>query len=446
MSERTKKSIQIIRVSHGTNGSRPKTGSDGYLQPLNASDPLRSVSDAPPTNHPAVFRGEGIALQCEDGHRTTLGGRSALLTGRSQARDRVLSAILTNEIARGGSVIMLTGSSGEGMVERIARDVCRQYAQPMRVIRKEEGTPGFAPLAGWSVRSVENFFCKKIAAAYIGHSAMPSDGLRMSFNALIHLARSSEQAARRMIGGAASTQALLEICQMAEIPEQDEYARLFRSCSEDALRAVQILGDYLRTFERICVSDAGGERYNLFSSGLTVLKMNDQSVQEFGTAPWYLCQMAGMIGEIAPGGVTLLVDSVSEEVLRAFSGVLMNQQVRLLVVCENYAAFGSQELRSRFNTRFKQQFIFTQQEGESARYWSMLSGERKVLTNTYNTGSGNSHSFLQLPTYSYNQGTAYAEVFRPKLEITHFTEMSLNEGELLEVNSQTGEAFHHFSL
>ena len=76
----------------------------------------------------------------------------------------------------------------------------------------------------------------------------------------------------------------------------------------------------------------------------------------------------------------------------------------------------------------------------------MLSGERKVLTNTYNTGSGNSHSFLQLPTYSYNQGTAYAEVFRPKLEITHFTEMSLNEGELLEVNSQTGEAFHHFSL
>ena len=157
MSERTKKSIQIIRVSHGPN----------------ASDPLRSVSDAPPTNHPAVYRGDGIVLQCEDGHRTRLGGRSALLTGRSPARDQVLSAILTNEIAGGGSVIMLTGSSGEGEVERIGREICRQYAQPMRVIRKEEGTPGFAPLSGWSVRSVENFFCKKIAAAYIGHSAMP---------------------------------------------------------------------------------------------------------------------------------------------------------------------------------------------------------------------------------------------------------------------------------
>lgn len=447
MSNDNKPKIQIVSVTRGAAGlKRVPSVSNQYLQPFASANPIHSVSVAPPTRYPAVYQGDGIVLCCEDGHSSNLGNVSALLTGRSRARDRILEAILTNTFSAAGSVIMLSASNGESSVERIAKDCAHRYAQPSRIIRKNSGTPGFTPLAGWSEDNLVSFFCKRIAASYIGHSSMPSDNLRICFKALLHLARSGENEARSIMQGIGSLRDLLKICEESDIPERDCYASKFRSKSEDALLAVQILGDYLRAFQGICVPDAGGVRYSLFSSGLTVLKMNDQTVKELCSAPWYLCQMAGMISEAACGNVTLLVDEVCEDVLTAFSGVMMDQSIRLLVVCDNYMAFGNQDIRARVNSRFRQQFVFTQQESTSAQYWSQLSSEQKVLVKTYNQSGSESHTFLQLPTYTNNEAYGYQEVFRPVYDIGYFTKMNDNEGDLIEINSDTGEAFHHFSL
>ena len=445
--------IKIVRVSPGLAQRSPAREPDvrgpASLSPAGGGAllaELMPLSVIPAGRRPAVYRGRGVSLVCDDGYSAVLGQDSALLTGFSSARDEILRAILLNRLSGAGSVLLLTGSESDSEVMRVARDTATQCSQSVRHIRNGGATPGFTPLAGWRERDVVDFFHRTVARAYTGQNAAPGDGVRMCFIEWRRLAEISQDARQLLQMGVSDIRDALLCCERAPLPreEQDRIACLMQNRQDDCRLAAQIIGDYLRAFEDVCVS--GRERYNLFSPGLTALHLDSQRTQESASMMWYLCKMTGYLSGRMPDNVTVVVEeNVDAQILAQFSSLLFDASVCLVAVCGNYTALGDESLRSRLSSRMKQQFVFRQQETDSAAHWSSLSGERKVLLASYAQGGSTTYSWLQPSTKSKSDTVTYSPTFRPTLEITHFTGMGDNEGELLEAG-QAGSLFHHFSL
>lgn len=438
MQEKVKPRIHIVRVTH----IEPELQSPVRR----TAAPLQCFSTEQPVTHPALFRSpEEIELVCDDGHRTQLGAANALLCGCAPARETILSYIMENQLAHGRNVLLLTGRGMGSEAVRLLEEAAHSWEQPVRYISGRTKTPGFAPLAGWPKEKVEDFFCRKLAAEYLGsHARRPSDRVRTNFRQLMELAQECPDAAEKLYRGA-GVQDLLDCCeQLPDTPQTEEMARAFRNGGEDCTLAAQLIGDFLRAFQSLCTASRSGERYSLFSPGAVVLGLEDNAVNDPGTVPWYLCRMAEMLEELPHTKVTVILDAVGSGVLAAFSDLLLNAQVRVIAVCDLLRALGNETELARFKGRFRQQFVFTQQD-EGAEYWSKLSGERELLKKEYTRSRGSSFSLFQFGT-SRQESVAYRREYRPVLELSHFVQLADNEGELLETGSRTGQAFHHFSV
>lgn len=411
------------------------------------SEGAQALLTVSPTEHPAFMSAgsEGITLTCEDGHIARLGDGGTVFAGRSAAEESLLVSAFGNVLSTAGSVVVLTNSRYSSSA-RCAAQAAATYGQPVRYISEGAATAGFYPLAGWTDSEVELYFNKYVAPAYIGHNAMPSDTVRLSIKALISLARRYPAFLGLMRDGAGSVNAVLEALEDAGVPEAEaeRHASLFRGDPQACILAMQILGDYIRALGAVCTPAANGERYNLFSPGVTVIEINDQAAAIQSSRIWYLCRMAGMLGSVSGVRLTVAAEDISDDVLSSFSALLLNDNVDPFIVYGSFKAFLDCRIAMRLLARIDKQFVFTQNDAESAEYWSRLSGERKVLTGSYGSTQSVTHSFLQFPQRTRGSTRTYNEVYRPNLEVSHFLGLAPDEGELFE---NAGDfPFHHFSV
>ena len=142
-----------------------------------------------------------------------------------------------------------------------------------------------------------------------------------------------EDARQLLQMGVSDIRDALLCCERAPLPreEQDRIAHLMQGRQDDCRLAAQIIGDYLRAFEDVCVSDQ--ERYTLFSPGLTALHLDSQRTQESASMMWYLCKMTGYLSSRMPGNVTVMVEeNVDAQILAQFSSLLFDASVCLVAV------------------------------------------------------------------------------------------------------------------
>ena len=413
----------------------------------NETEGAQALLTLGPTEHPAFMSAgsEGITLTCEDGHIARLGDGGTAFAGRSEAGERLLLAAFRNVLSTAGSVVVLTNSL-QSLSTRCAAQAARTYGQPVRYISEGYATRGFYPLAGWTDSQVELYFNKYVAPAYIGHNAMPSDTVRLSIKALISLARRYPTFLDLLGDGAGSVNAVLGALEDAGVPEAEaeRHASLFRGDPQACILAMQILGDYIRALGAVCRPAADGERYSLFSPGVTLIEINDQAAEIQSSMIWYLCRMAGVLGSMHGTRLTVAAEDISDDVLSSFSALLLNDNVDPFIVYGSFKAFLDCRIAMRLLTRIDKQFVFTQNDAESAEYWSRLSGERKVLTRSYGSQESVSRAFLQFPQRTRGSTRTYNEVYRPNLEVSHFLGLAPDEGELFE---NAGDfPFHHFSV
>lgn len=448
MQEKARPRIRVVRMDHID--SMPQTSTrQTPPQPVRSAQAahLQCFSTEQPVTHPALCQSpEEIELVCDDGHRAQLGAVNALLCGCAPARETILSYIMENQLAHGRNVLLLTGRGMRSETVQVLEEAAHSWEQPVRYISGRTKTSGFAPLAGWSQEQIEYFFCQKLAAEYLGsHACRPSNRVRTNFRQLLDLVRQCPDAAEKLYRGA-EVQDLLDCCeQLPDTFQTEEMARAFRNGGEDCALAARLIGDFLRAFQPLCTAaDHGSERYSLFSPGAVVLGLDDNAVNMPGTIPWYLCRMVETVDELPCAKVTVILDAIGSGALAAFSDVLLNAQVRVIAVCDLLRALGDETEQARFRGRFRQQFIFTQQD-EGAEYWSKLSGERELLKKEYSQSRGSSFSLFQFGI-NRQESVTYRREYRPVLELNHFTQLADNEGELWETGSRTNHAFHHFSV
>ena len=441
------KVVKITRRNQPARTAEPASFGFQAQRALHSAEYL-PLAVAPTGDCPARWKSAGIRFTCDDGHAFIPGEGGALLSGNSAARDIILFWIFRNRLSLGGNVVLITGSEGDSSITSIGKTAARECGASIHEISSSYATPGFSPLAGWNEQAVSNFFCHTIAGEYTGQNAFPQDSVRQCYLAWKKLAQADDEARRLLMNGVYHIGEVLSCIESSSLSgqDQDRIADLMRSRSNECIQAAQIIGDYLRAFSGVCTNERGAARWHLFSPGLTVLRMTDQAARQTATVPWYLCRMAGYLPGRAGGNVAILVeDNVGVDILNHFSNILFDSSVCLLAVCGSYTGFADESMRTRFNSNIKQQYVFTQQEMNSASYWSQLSGERKVLLPSHTHTRGTTHSWFQPASKTRTDATTYTPTFRPVYEITYFTQMGDYEGELLE-NGSNGSFFHHFSI
>ncbi len=445
-------SITIKKVYRA--GIGDKNHSDAFINqpkvkgalfpPVNGAQALLTTQ---PTEHLAArSRGTAcITLKCEDGYSTELGRVGTVFSGRSAARDLLLTASLYNILSEAGSVIVLTNSR-HSSAAKCTEKAAKEYHQPVRYFGNSDATPGFYPFGGWTNEDIVSYFYKCIAPEYVGQNGRPSDAVRLSINALLSLAHRSGNYMELIEDGVNNINVVLSQLEQAGISddEAERYAAHFRNNVQESILALQILGDYVREFSSICIPNSRNERYSLFSSGATIIEINEQAADLLSSKIWYLCKMVSMLRSVAAQGITIVVDNMSDIILSKFSSMLLNEDVIPLIVYGSISAFLDTDISKHILSRISSQFVFSQNDLQSAEYWSKFSGERRILVETYTKNDSTTSGGLHFPSYTKGASKSYSEVFRPNLDVNHFRSLRENEGDLFECG--TSQLFHHFSI
>ena len=436
-----------------------KAGDILRLQPRAGAGTLPA---APRRSSPDCFRAQPVALQqasftlppqrltCCDGFTTVLGGeRHVFLTGTGRGCEELLGMLALHALADDGSVLFLTGDRGErGGCCAVLKQVCDRCGLPLRGVGEQEAGR-FLPFANWTQQQMLSFFSQRVAGAYAGQGAAPEADMTGCLMDLFELLEADPAFGECLADPRFSYETALERCGQADMPEP-ERSRLchhMMNHTDTLMKAQAMLREFIVAFGG-GTSCPGGQAYSIFSPGVNRVTLDGQSAMSRGSQPWFLMQMVGCINSLtaAHPRITVLVDRLSPDILQSVMSLISNSDVRIIMVAGSVMELGDQAAAASILSRSGQVFIFRQQDRSAAEYWSALSGDRKVLVRSSNTGTSVSTQPWHFATRGASTGHGYTEAFRPKIPAGEFAALRDDQAYLYMPDGRSGEAFHPFAI